>query len=253
MSRSAVDWKSQLRFVLIEPRNPLNVGAAARAMLNFGFDRLWLVNPRDRAFREAKSAMGAGDVLREARVVESLPEALGDASLVVGTASLEGRSTDVVQRELEPAALALRTHAESGQAALVFGTEKYGMSKEQLSYCDWLLTIPTNPDCPSMNLGQAVALCCWELARRAKPVPALRTPESVSAAERERILGLLIPLLDESGFLFRDSKEFQTQKIRRWIARLRLAPKDGLLLQGMLRQLEWRLRQDADSARSETT
>jgi len=239
-------WKQRLRVVLVEPRNPLNVGAAARAMLNFGFDQLWLVRPREKAFREAKSAMGAAGVLEQARVTETLTAAVGGASLVVGTASLQGRSTDIVQRELEPAATVLRTHAETAEAALVFGTEKYGLSKEQLSHCDWLLTIPTNPDCPSMNLGQAVALCCWELARRAKSVPELRTPETISAEERERILGMLIPLLDESGFLFRDSKEFQTQKLRRWISRLRLGAKDGLLLQGMLRQLQWKMRQKDD-------
>lgn len=239
-------WKQRLRVVLVEPRNPLNVGAAARAMLNFGFDQLWLVRPREKAFREAKSAMGAAGVLEQARVTETLTAAVGGASLVVGTASLQGRSTDIVQRELEPAATVLRTHAETAEAALVFGTEKYGLSKEQLSHCDWLLTIPTNPDCPSMNLGQAVALCCWELARRARSVPELRTPETISAEERERILGMLIPLLDESGFLFRDSKEFQTQKVRRWISRLRLGAKDGLLLQGMLRQLQWKMRQKDD-------
>ena len=246
MNEDLEDWKQRLRVVLVEPRNPLNVGAAARAMLNFGFDQLWLVRPREKAFREAKSAMGAAGVLEQARVTETLTEALGGASLVVGTASLEGRSTDIVQRELEPAATVLRTHAESAETALVFGTEKYGLSKEQLSHCDWLLTIPTNPDCPSMNLGQAVALCCWEVARRAKSVPELRTPETISAEERERILGMLIPLLDESGFLFRDSKEFQTQKVRRWISRLRLGAKDGLLLQGMLRQLQWKMRQKDD-------
>lgn len=239
-------WKQRLRVVLVEPRNPLNVGAAARAMLNFGFDQLWLVRPREKAFREAKSAMGAAGVLEQARVTETLTAAVGGASLVVGTASLQGRSTDIVQRELEPAATVLRTHAETAEAALVFGTEKYGLSKEQLSHCDWLLTIPTNLDCPSMNLGQAVALCCWELARRARSVPELRTPETISAEERERILGMLIPLLDESGFLFRDSKEFQTQKVRRWISRLRLGAKDGLLLQGMLRQLQWKMRQKDD-------
>jgi len=248
MNRDPEDWKQRMRVVLIEPRNPLNVGAAARAMLNFGFDRLWLVRPREKAFREAKSAMGAAEVLEQARVVETLTEALGGAALVVGTASLAGRSTDIVQRELEPAATVLRTHAEGAETALVFGTEKYGMSKEQLSHCDWLLTIPTNPECPSMNLGQAVALCCWELARRAKPAPALKTPETIGAEERERILSMLIPLLDESGFLFRDSKEFQTQKVRRWISRLRLAPKDGLLLQGMLRQLEWKMRNPGDDS-----
>ena len=247
-----MEWKDRLRFVLVEPRNPLNIGAAARAMLNFGFQRLWVVNPYEKAFRDAKSAMGASEVLREARVTKDLAEALGPSSLSVGTASLQGRSTDIVQRELEPAAHVLRTHADGSDTALVFGSEKYGLSREQLSHCDWILTIPTYPGCPSMNLGQAVALCCWELARRAKPLPELKTPGTVPADERERILGMLLPVLRDSGYLFQDGEEFQAQKIRRWIGRLRLAPKDSVLLQGMLRQIQWKLDHPNESG-SETS
>ena len=236
-----MEWKKRLRIVLVEPRNPLNIGAAARAMLNFGFRELWVVNPWEKAFRDAKSAMGAAQVLQDARVTSDLAEALGSAELVAAASALQGRKTDIVQRELEPAGLALRTHLDDRKGALMFGTEKFGLSREQLSFCDWILTIPTDPDCPSMNLGQAVAICCYELARRAKPVPELRTPASISAEERDRILGLLLPILDDSGFLFEGSEESQTLKLRRWVSRLRLAPKDGLLLQGILRQVRWRL------------
>lgn len=237
------DWKRRLRVVLIEPRNPLNIGAAARAMLNFGFDQLWLVDPREKAFREAKSAMGAAEVLERARVVSDRAEALGEASLAVATSALQGRSTDVVQRELAPASTALRTHLKEGSAAIVFGTEKYGLSREDLSYCDWILTIPTNPGCPSMNLGQAVAVVCYELARHARPAAALQTPASVSAEQRERVLGLLLPILDDSGFLFTDSREAQTRKLRRWVGRLRLAPADAQMMLAMLRQIRWKLDQ----------
>ncbi len=227
---------------MIEPRNPLNIGAAARAMLNFGFSEMWLVDPWDRAFREAKSAMGAAEVLARARVTSDRAEALGEATLTVGTASLAGRSTDIVHRELPTAAAAVRTHLEENPAALVFGPEKYGLSREDLSYCDWILTIPTNPGCPSMNLGQAVAVICYELARRASPSPALKTPATIAAGERERALGLLLPLLEDSGFIFdANSAEKQTQKVRRWVGRLRLAPDDGHLLLAMLRQLRWKM------------
>ncbi len=251
-----MEWKNRLRIVLVDPRNSLNIGAAARAMLNFGFERLWAVNPYEQAFRTAKSAMGAADVLRNARVTSDLAEALGDASLVVGASALSGRSTDIVQRELEPAAHAIRTHAEGAdgaEAALLFGSEKFGLSREQLSHCDWILTIPTNPDCPSMNLGQAVAVCCWELARRARAVPELKTPVSVGAVERDRMLQMLLPVLRQSGFLFRDSEEFQTQKLRRWISRLRLGPGDAHLLQGMLRQIQWKLDHAESGAEPEKT
>lgn len=238
-----MEWKDRLRIVLVEPRNPLNIGAVARAMGNFGFRRLWAVNPYEKAFRSAKSAMGAADVLRDARTTSDLAEALGDASLTVGTASLEGRSTDIVQRELEPAAHCIRTHMNEREAALVFGSEKTGLSREHLSHCDWILTIPTNPGCPSMNLGQAAALCCWELARRAREIPSLKTPATATADERERILETLLPILDDCGYLIQDGEDFQAQKIRRWVGRLRLAPKDASLFQGMLRQIRWKLDQ----------
>lgn len=234
------DFKKRLRIVLVEPRNPMNIGAAARAMYNFGFDDLWLINPWEKAFREAKSAMGAAKVLRKAKVCSSYAEALGDASLVVATSAAKGRDTDLVQREITTAGHAIRTHLEDRPAALIFGSEKFGLSRDDLSHCDWLLTIPTNPDCPSMNLGQAVALVCYEMARHARAIPELKTPASAPAEDRDRILGLLMPLLDESGFIFTDSGEAQKQKLRRWITRLRLAPSDGQLLMSMLRQFRWK-------------
>ena len=240
------ETKKRLRIVLVQPRNPLNIGAAARAMYNFGFEDLWLVEPRDRAFREAKSAMGAAKVLQCARVTSSIAEALGDASLIAATSAAKGRSTDLVQKELTTAGHAIRTHLEDRSAAILFGPEKYGLSRDDVSHCDWLLEIPTNPDCPSMNLGQSVALVCYEIARHAKAIPELKTPASVSAQERDRILGLLLPLLSDSGFIFDGSEEAQTNKIRRWITRLRLAPADSKLLMAMLRQLRWKLDHDSN-------
>ncbi len=123
----------------------------------------------------------------------------------------------------------------------MFGPEKYGLSREDLSYCDWILTIPTAPDCPSMNLGQAVAVICYEIARRAQPVPELKTPATIPAAERARVLDLLLPLLEQSGFIFNAAAAAdQTQKVRRWVGRLRLAPADGHLFLAMLKQLRWK-------------
>jgi tRNA/rRNA methyltransferase len=236
-----MSWRSRLRVVLVRPRNPLNIGAAARAMLNFGFRELWLVEPWDEAFRGAKSAMGAAEVLEQARVTADPAEAYGDCSLVAATSAMTGRNTEIVRKKAPASAAALRTHLEDRMAALVFGSEKTGLSREDLSYCDWIFSIPTEPDCPSMNLGQAVAVCCYEIARRAAPAAGLQTPATVSAEERERIFGILLPILRQSGFVFPESEEAQTRKLRRWIGRLRLAPKDAQLLQGMLRQIQWKL------------
>ena len=235
-----MDWKQRLRIVLFRPRNALNIGAAARAMYNFGFSELWLVNPYEPAFRRAKSAMGAARVLEQARVTSDPAEALGEASLVAAASALQGRSTDIVQRELAPGGHALRSHLEVRQAALLFGPEKTGLSREDLSFADWIVTIPTNPDCPSMNLGQAVAVCCYELAQQSRSIPELRTPATIPAEQRGRILEILLPILADSGFLLDEGQDAQTQKLRRWISRMRLAPRDGQLLLGILRQIRWR-------------
>ena len=234
-------WQDRLRIVLIRSRNSLNIGAAARAMLNFGFSKLWLVEPYDAAFRQARSAVGASEVLAEARVTADLAEALGEASLTIGTSAMRGRSEHHLQRMLPEGAAALRTHLERREAALVFGSEKHGLGNDDLSHCDWIVSIPTQPGCPSMNLGQAVALCCYETARRAKPTPTLATPSGADSAQRERIVRMLIPALEAGGFIQPDNRASQTRKVRRWVGRLRLAPRDARTFQGMLRQIQWKL------------
>ncbi len=236
-------WQDNLRVVLVRSRNSLNMGAAARAMFNFGFSKLWLVEPYELAFRKARSAAGAGEVLESAQVASGLEEALGEASLIVGVSGTEGRTQRHVRRQLPEGALAIRTHLAKRPAALVFGSEKFGLGNEDLSYCDWVLTIPTDEQCPSMNLGQAVAVCGYEIARRAKSVPSLKTPATVSAEQRDRISRRLTAVLDRSGFIFPDSRQSQKMKIRRFVNRLRLAPQDGRMLQGMLRQIQWKLEQ----------
>lgn len=235
-------WQDNLRVVLVSSRNSLNMGAAARAMYNFGFTDLWCVRPYDPAFREARSAAGAAGVLSAARVADTLAAALVDVDLVVASSGLEARTQRHVRRMLPAAAEVIRTHLESRRAALVFGSEKFGLSNSDLSHCDWILSIPTSDECPSMNLGQAVAVCCYEIARNAVPRPSLATPASISADARERILGLLMDVLGNSGFLHQDGVETQERKLRRLVGRLRLAPEDGRMVMAMLRQIEWTLR-----------
>ncbi len=234
-------WKNNLRVVLVESRNSLNIGAAARAMYNFGFADLWCVRPYEPSFRSARSAAGAAAVLQRAHVTDALAEAVSDAELVVACSGLEERKQRHVQRLLPAGGNAIRTHAEDRKAALVFGSEKFGLSNHDLSHCDWVLSVPTDRACPSMNLGQAVAVCCYEIARRAAPQESLRTPASVPAGTRERILSLLMPILQVSGFLQDESLEQRTRKLRRFVSRLRLAPEDGRMFLAILRQIDWKL------------
>ncbi len=166
--------RDRITVVLVSPRNPLNIGAVARAMANFGFSRLSVVAPYEPHWREAKSAVGAEDLLAQAQVFPTLRDALADCHLVLGTGTLTYRKAEqtvVALPGLVPEiSAALSPSAPSPQnIALVFGQEKHGLTREDLSWCHRLIEIPTQPAQPSMNLAQAVAVCLYELTRSTSP------------------------------------------------------------------------------------
>lgn len=232
--------------VLVSTRNPLNIGAAARAMSNFGFLDLALVAPYDASWREAKSAMGAAPLLATARVLDSVQAAVADCNLVVGTASIGARELRLPVRRLEYGARLIRKHtaAAGGRVALLFGSEKYGLSNDDLSLCHWLLRIPTRDEHESMNLGQAVAVCLYELSRSpaaaaAKPVP--EGTRRVGGEELDRIEGRLMEVLAASGYTQPKTIESTRLKVRRLLRRMDLATEDAELWLGILRQIGWRI------------
>ncbi len=240
----------RLRVVLVNTRNPLNIGAAARAMSNFGFPHLRVVNPFELAFREARSAVGAAPVLARAEEFKSVGEAVADCSLVVGTTALGRRDPQHLVRKLEEGARLIRRRLASSRVALLFGSEKRGLSNEDLSHCHWVLRIPTQEAHRSMNLGQAVAVCLYELARDWKSAPQPEKYLHASVADLERLTLLMLDALRASGYLktppSADSKAHPAapsdEKIRRFVRRLNLSAKDADLFLGILRQILWKLR-----------
>jgi tRNA/rRNA methyltransferase len=236
----------RLSVVLVNTRNPLNIGAAARAMSNFGFFDLRVVNPYEAAFREAKSAVGASAVLAGAREYEDLGEAVADCSLVIGTTAGTRRELQHPLKPLEQAGKIIRKHLRQGRAAILFGSEKRGLSNEDFSHCHWLLRIPTREEHDSMNLGQAVAVCLYEMARStelAKP-PGERVAAAASAAHQERITTLLNEALQLSGYLNARSPAAPLEATRRLVRRLKLSSADAELWLGMLRQMVWKMKRD---------
>lgn len=238
----------QLHVVLVNTRNPLNIGAAARAMSNFGFRHLRVVNPYELAFREARSAVGATSLLAQAEEFKSLAEAITDCSLVVGTSALNRRDPQHKIRDLQEGARLIRKHLATSRVALLFGSEKRGLSNEDLSHCHWLLRIPTREEHRSMNLGQAVAVCLYELARDVKPSIACEKVALATADDLERLTSLLLDALQAGGYLKESQKPVKTrsgapteEKIRRFIRRMNLSAEDAELLLGMLRQILWKL------------
>jgi TrmH family RNA methyltransferase len=160
ISLPASNEADRLVVVLVRPRNPLNIGAVARAMSNFGFRRLRVVNPYEVAFREARSAVGAAELLASTEEYKNVADAVADCTLVVGTTAVRHRELQHPLRRLdEHAGRLISDQLRSGPVALLFGSEKVGLSNDDLSHCHWLLHIPTREDHISMNLGQAAAVC----------------------------------------------------------------------------------------------
>jgi tRNA/rRNA methyltransferase len=235
------DEFERLCLVLVDPRNPLNLGAAARAMSNFGFSQLRVVNPYDVAFREARSAVGAAALLASAREYKSVAEAVADCTLVVGTTAIRHRELRHPLRRLETGARLLRQQLAAHRVALVFGPEKTGLSNEDLSYCHWLMNIPTRPGHISMNLGQAVAVCLYELVRGAKAGTKSEKVKPATAGNVERVTTALLEALSLAGYLKPGAAADTQEKTRRMLLRLNLEADDAEVWLGMLRQIRWKL------------
>ena len=238
-----VDRNARLKVVLIDTRNPLNIGASARGMSNFGFFNLRLVHPYDAAFREAVSAVGALDLLRDARVFPTVAEAVADCSLVVGATGLGHRQLQHPLHRLEKAGRILRRHMDAANVALLFGSEKFGLANSDVSHCHWLLHIPTRPVHDSMNLAQAVAICLYELTR--EPATARHWPEAAELApgeDVERFTVLLEELLQHSGYTDYGQAKRGEDKTHRLVRRLHMRSRDSAVWTGMLRHILWKLK-----------
>lgn len=233
---------SLVRIVLVKTRNPLNIGASARAMSNFGFTSLRVVKPYDRAFREARSGIGASSILSQAEEYDRLSDAVADCSLVVGTTAARDRELKHTLRRLEDGARIMREQLKSGSVALLFGSEKTGLSNKDLSYCQWLLRIPTRQQHGSMNLGQAVAVCLYELIREDRPSSLETMPRQADGADLDRLTALLLESARTSGYLSAQSESSSEEKIRRLVFRLGLPAEDVSVWLGMLRQSLWRMK-----------
>jgi TrmH family RNA methyltransferase len=225
--------------ILVSPRNPLNIGAAARAMQNFGCGTLRVVNPYHIAFREAVSAVSAAPILKAAQEFQTVAEAVADCPLAVGTTSIGHRELQHPLYLLTPASRLIRK--ARGNVAILFGSEKFGLSNDDLSHCHWLMRIPTVDQSRSMNLGQAVAVCLYEVTReKAKPIePGKFKP--ATGAQVEQITQMLLEAGRRSGYVNPVVGTSTENKVRRMVRRLHLTGRDVPMWLGILRQVLWKL------------
>jgi TrmH family RNA methyltransferase len=239
--------------VLVMPRNPLNIGAAARAMANFGFRRLTVVAPYAPTWREARSAVGAPEILLNAVETATLGEAVAGATLVAGTGTLTYRKPEqqvVSLPDLAP--LVAQEMARGGRVAVVFGPEKHGLTREDLSYCHILVEIPTDERQPSMNLGQAVAVCLYELAARvdcgARPDKADADLTAAPSGRLDLLSGVVEETMRAVGYSPRTMQAANRNDLRLLLRRLTLSERDLRRVLGLFRRILWRLRHATENS-----
>ncbi len=226
--------------ILSHPQMGENIGAAARAMKNFGLPELRLIAPQCRWPNERAEALaaGAGDILKNAKVYPDTGAALADIRLVLATTA---RDRDVLREILTPEAGArrLRAAARNGIAsAILFGGERAGLDNDELSLADAVITIPT-AEFSSLNLGQAVLLIGYEWRKAADATPASRTRKSLAQpATRHELTGLFEHLereLDAAEFLFPpEKKETMVRNMRAMILRAGLSDQEVRTIRGMI-------------------
>ncbi|MCB2136158.1 MAG: RNA methyltransferase [Rhodobacteraceae bacterium] len=234
--------------VLVRPQMGENIGAAARAMLNFGLTRMRIVAPRDgwpnpKAVAMASGA--AGTVLDHAGVFPTLPEAVADCAYIFATTA---RSRELIKPVMTPeeAMAKCRELAQAGQkTAILFGPERAGLENDDVARASAIISVPVNPDFPSLNLAQAVLLCAYEWRRLADGTPpeylAMGRTSIATAVEIEKLGDHYENRLEEAGFFFPAEKaDGMKLNIRNMWSRLALTRTEVQLFHGILRKLAGR-------------
>jgi len=247
--------QDRIAIVLVRARNPSNIGAVARAMHDLGFTDLRIVNEFPVPFAAAKSAVDAASVLHAAREIGSVAEAVADCTLVLGTSAVGERVLEHPLYVLADAGEMIAQKLaqtlggqEKARVALLFGSEKTGLSNEELSHCHALVTIPMSSRSGdrhlSMNLGQAVAVCLYELVRRPDAgagstgeAPLIVGEDAALAGDLERLTALLSEAFERSGYNRRHPANAREPQVRRLVRRMALSRTDAAVWSGVLRQM----------------
>ncbi|NQW12973.1 MAG: RNA methyltransferase [Rhodobacter sp.] len=231
-------------FVLVRPQMGENIGAAARAMWNFGLDRLRLVDPRDGwpNPRAVAMATGAGQVLDHVEVVADTPAALVDMNYVFATTA---RNRDLTKPVVSPerAMEQARAMIAAGQKiAVMFGPERAGLENEDVIRANALISVPVNPAFGSLNLAQCVLLTAYEWRRQTQDVPPeflrMQNAKMATGVEIEKLFQHYFERLDEKGFFWPDHKAApMAQTLRNMFSRMPLTDADVRTMHGILRAL----------------
>ncbi|WP_342304467.1 RNA methyltransferase [Methanolobus sp. ZRKC5] len=232
-----------LRIVLVEPLYQGNVGSVTRAMKNFGFSDLVLVNPCKLEGEARAMSSHARDLLENARIVSTLEEAIDDCSIIIGTTGISGSRFDLHLRVpgYSPAQMKERLNGLSGRVAILFGREDNGFAKEELKKCDMIMTIPTSDIYPVMNLSHAVAVVLYELSEITNGDTPLADPFDIQLLYEH-----LTELLNDIDYP--EHKREKTElMLRRIFGRACLLPREVQTLRGIIRKMQRQYIGESDS------
>ena len=244
---------NSVRIILVEPAGARNIGSVARVMKNMGLLHLTLVNPQCDHVEDSAQHMAvhAKELLEAAQIVQTIPQGLAGCRRAIATL---GRPYADAIPEHPRAALPwlVEDDLEPNSTALIFGPEDRGLSNDELSHAHRFITIPANPVYPSLNLAQAVAICCYELHEAAsdqppnspqvpKPNPALQTlnPFPAPINELEGFYQHLESLLLNIGYLQPHTASSRMKKFRRLFNRAMPSSDEVTMLRGILSQMQW--------------
>lgn len=240
----------EVRIILVEPAGPLNVGSVARIMKNMGLRELFLVNPHCNPLGDEarRMAVRAADVLEGAKVVPTLAEALTGCARAIATTARERTLAIPIENPAEALPWLL---AENSKSALIFGREDSGLTNTELNYAQKLVAIPANPEYPSLNLAQAVAVCAYELRQISLSTPKKRSNtltrpissqfegELATIDTLEGYYQQLESVLLKIGYLYPHTKAARMEKFRLLFNRANLTSEEVAMLRGICRQIEW--------------
>ena len=240
-------------FVLVRPQMGENIGAAARAMLNFGLEQMRIVDPRDGWPNPKAVAMasGAGRILDHTGIFPDVPAAIADCDYVFATTARPRELVKPVMTPEHAMTLARALSAEGKRVGILLGPERAGLENEDIARATAIVTVPVNPDFPSLNLAQCALLLGYEWQRQSVTVPpevmGLARTEFASAMEVQRLGDHFEERLTAAGFFFPDTKApTMRQNLRNMWARLGLTQAEVQTFHGMLRQIAWRLKGQGD-------
>jgi tRNA/rRNA methyltransferase len=234
-----VNTLANIRIVLVRPRGSGNIGSIARAMKNMGARELAIVgSARTRSFWARAMAVHGRDILSEAKCYETIREAIGECTLVVGTTCRGGlyRKHSESPRALAPTMVEA---AATGKVALIFGPEDHGLSNKDLEHCQLLITIPADPEYQSLNVAQAAMICLYEIYVAGLSATHQADIERARAEQIERLFDRMRASLLKIGFLDSENPEHILLAFRRILGRAGLEEKDVRILTGLFRQIEW--------------